>query len=935
MLRFWNVAWVSIVLACQATAIGPPHRPSAADVARAIRDLGDDSFAVRERASRFLWSAGRAAEPALLAAKSSPDQEVASRSNAILDQFKWGLYPDTPGDVQKLIHEYQQNVSNEPNGGQSGTDPRNMGIIERLREHGRPGYRALYRIAVADPNGHSKIYRELLWAAHVECRKWLEAYVMEEMSGTSPGKASLAGTDRSLDGLAAALDWAPGTLVDWERESFAHQLIRAKAVVEMIRTDRSVQAPLRLDVPGSVTGPRAFEAAILARSVGQSALAAQLALRSADESLLKSMLLENRDWQTLWQKSQAAEHAGDATYTPLTSAERALPGTALGERAALASRVGETRLFESLIAQLKQFEAKDSSYKEEVTYRANALLGNDRPDDAIELLKKAGRSDGAIDLLLLRLRYREATELASRPDDPKTEQSWQLDLARANLWSTLGEPDRAGIYFQKAIVGITQLDQDKSIAQAEWVEAIVQAGRRDLLLAQAARWRLEDPNNLELLLGALFPDNDKDANVWWRVLRAVRPGDSLEITLKLIEDLLEGRATAAQVKSYVAGPALAKVRSSVPDEDLWRDVWLASASAYHAMGRNDLAQAAVATLDRAKCSQEQLIRLGDLAAGRQDWVSASRDYGDAWRKWPEHDDGESASEAYGMAALALHLQGNALAGSGQADLGNRLKELAHWLPLADERARRKLLGKLEERHEQEAACRERELLSRTGEPGSLDTWLGRHGLARSLTVKKNYRRAANLVEPVLLERMQWNFIQGFGRYLSDSSLWHRNLAQVHLQAGRVKECVQEAERAEAVAPADIDLAIALCPELSRSGQAAEAEGLYRRMFERHKKVSLEYPRSAELHNNLAWLAVRCHRNLDEALAHARRAVELSPEHPEFIDTLAEAQFQSGDRSQAIENARRCVRLDPHREYYKKQLTRMEKGDSSAEVPPTD
>jgi tetratricopeptide (TPR) repeat protein len=753
---------------------------------------------------------------------------------------------------------------------------------------------------------------------------------MEEESGPSPGKAS-------LDGLAAALDWAPGTLADWEPESASQELIRTKAVLEVVRGGRSEQpSPFRPGIPAAVTERRALEAAILARALGQSTLAAQLAERSGDQSLQKCMLLENRDWPSLWQKSQGAERAGDLTYTPLSNvhvSEEHAPEQriiALGERAALARRVGEMRLFEKLIAELKRFDVNEASEQDGIAYRANALLGNDKTDDAVELLKKAGRADGAIDLLLLQLRYREAAEVASRPDDLRTERHWPLDLARARLWTTLGEPDKAATYFQKAIAGIMQVGRSPD----EWIDAVLQAGRRDLLVAQAARWRLEDPNDnsLELLLCGLFPDNDKDANVWCRMLRAVRPGESLEKTLKQIEDLLEGRATAALVQSCVARAGQAGVHSTVPEQD----VRVAAAGAYHVMGRDDLAQAVLAGLDRDKCSQEELIRLGDLAVARQDWATAKRDYEAAWRRWPGHDDGaESSSDAYGMAALALYLEGKSLAQSGRAELGNRLMELAHWLPLADERGRRKFLDKLEERHEQAAAYREMELVSKVGEPGSLQTWVGRLGLARSLTVKKNHHLAAELGEGLLLERMHWIFLQGFSRYLFISSLWHRNLALDHLHAGRVKECIQEAERGEAVAPADVDLAITLCPELTRSGQAAEAERLYRRMFERHKEVSMEFPRSAEMHNDLAWLAVRCHRYLDVALSHARRAVELSGEHAEFIDTLAEAEFQNGNQSEAIENARRCVRLDPRRDYYKKQLARMEKGDPSEEVPPAD
>jgi tetratricopeptide (TPR) repeat protein len=868
-----------------------------------------------------------------MAAKSSADPEVQTRAEAILERFKWDLYPDTPADVQKLVHDYQKNMSDGPNGVVVSGDRRKL--IKQLGEKGAPGYRALYKIALADPLGHKDVYGELVWAVHVESQKWLEACV-REVSGAKAGKTLVPGREPSLDGVVAALDWSPGWLADWDPDSSAYRLIRTKAVLWIIPSDLPGQpAGLQRNIPEAVVGDPAFEAAILARATGKPALAARLAERSGDRSLLKSMLVENRDWPSLWKKSQAAESAGEPTYTPLSSSEhvddRTLEVIALGERAALARRVGEPRLFESLIGQIRQFDPKDQSQDD---YRVNGLLGNGKTEDAIEVLKKAGRVDGAIDLLLLLLRYHEAIELASRPGDPATVQSWQMDLARARLWSAIGEPDKATAYFKKAYVEIMRLDDPRSGPQEEWIDAVVQASRRDLLVAQAAHWRLEaGSEDLTLLLKGLFPDSEKDANVWWRVLRVVRPGESLEKTLKHIEDLLLGHTTAAEIQSYLAASVLAKIKAGgITDNDLR----LASAFAYHAMGRDDLVPGTVAPMDLSKCGQDELIRLGDLAALREDWVAAIGHYDAAWRKWPGHDDNDDqVVEKRGMSALALYLEGRALARCGQADRGKRLQELAHWLPLADENARRKFLDQLEARHEQEATFRELELASKTGEPGSSYAWAGRLGVSRSLAAKKNYELAGNLQEQLLLERMHWVFSQGFGRYLVISGWRHRNLALAHLQAGRLKECIQESEEALAAAPADVDLAITLCPPLTRAGHAAEADRLYRRMFERHKQVSAEYPRSAELHNDLAWLSVRCHRDLKDALFHARRAVELSPEHPEFIDTLAECQFQNGHQAEAIESAKRCVHLDPRRPYYRKQLARMEKGDPTAEVPAAD
>src|ERR1700758_4291667 len=70
--------------------------PTAAEIARAVEQLGSNNFRQRQKASAFLWAAGKVAEPALQKALHSEDKEVARRARAILDKFKFGIYPDTP-----------------------------------------------------------------------------------------------------------------------------------------------------------------------------------------------------------------------------------------------------------------------------------------------------------------------------------------------------------------------------------------------------------------------------------------------------------------------------------------------------------------------------------------------------------------------------------------------------------------------------------------------------------------------------------------------------------------------------------------------------------------------------------------------------------------------------------------------------------------------
>src|SRR5688572_12646902 len=72
-------------------------------IARAIAELAHPDSRVRERASRFLWLAGKAATAALTEAAQSGDPEVAARARSILFDFKYGIYPDTPNAMRDII----------------------------------------------------------------------------------------------------------------------------------------------------------------------------------------------------------------------------------------------------------------------------------------------------------------------------------------------------------------------------------------------------------------------------------------------------------------------------------------------------------------------------------------------------------------------------------------------------------------------------------------------------------------------------------------------------------------------------------------------------------------------------------------------------------------------------------------------------------------
>ena len=101
--------------------------PTPDKIAEAIRQLGSDNFATREKATRFLWSAGRAAEADVQKAIVHENQEIARRALILHEKFRWGIYPDTPKEHLQLIDDFRQKkdldkavlalVTSDPKGG--------------------------------------------------------------------------------------------------------------------------------------------------------------------------------------------------------------------------------------------------------------------------------------------------------------------------------------------------------------------------------------------------------------------------------------------------------------------------------------------------------------------------------------------------------------------------------------------------------------------------------------------------------------------------------------------------------------------------------------------------------------------------------------------------------------------------------------------------
>src|SRR5262249_25593342 len=98
-------ALVAVLLLPAASPAQPA--PTKEQVAKWVKELGDNDFAVREAATKKLWGGGEAAEAAGAEAAGSDDAEVARRAGELAEKFRWGILPNTPPKVVELVGRYR------------------------------------------------------------------------------------------------------------------------------------------------------------------------------------------------------------------------------------------------------------------------------------------------------------------------------------------------------------------------------------------------------------------------------------------------------------------------------------------------------------------------------------------------------------------------------------------------------------------------------------------------------------------------------------------------------------------------------------------------------------------------------------------------------------------------------------------------------------
>ena len=895
----------------------PPAKPAAAagpsavanaEIQQAVADLGSADFSVRERATEKLWRAGAAAEPALQkAVRETEDFEIASRAQQLLQSFQLGIYADTPPETVALIRQFR-----------AGNYMIKQNLVQLARQRGTVDL--VQRLIAKETNPALRQQLNQILANTDPARQGANPFSTVVARGVDA--AGLAQRARQRLVQTGNFDSAELLL----RRGTSDESIRDYAALLLSRNKLNATiAQLRVGLAATdLAGQRRL--AWMLRANGDLPGAVAAARLTKDNELVQGLLAELADWKELARTDAKADCSALAANDEKTQS--------LARIMVFRHLAGEKDACDvAAAATLKAWKMRNSRDGQLL----GALLLCDRANQVIEACT-AQKPQVAFELLVCQSRMREAFKLV------------KLDVPIPNKfdWTAWLEDGKAPVDRERLQLAMQVLrslrlageDQPARDLTAAMLEAIgkklgenggemvalslmgleVEVGRADTADELAVKLLALDLKNPESVVYLLHHRQSAMALLLWKALRKQFPGEDRPAALKHLRRLLEDKPDAAAVAELRR--LLPDIESQIgaldteesPDDessDPEARKLLALATLCHRYGDSKLTDKYLARITPACISARTLIDRGNLYADEKQWTEAIASYKAAWNKT-------------GHSASALYLQGWAQTKGGDEAEGRKQMEIALAIPLGDGESRRDLAQTLARLHQDEEAARQRQWVLRLAglHDRSIVQVLMETGDAA--LEKPDKTGMTTVWQRVCVELLGGSvFFNETRYYCHPPTAAHDAHTSELLAAGKTAEALEELHQAEAAQPRDIQLALDSDPGLRKRGAAAEADALYQRMLQRHEELLHDFPRSALYHNDLAWLAANLDRDLDKALVHARKAVELDPQSAGILDTLAEVHFRRGNRAEAARLAKRCLEIDPDGEHYKKQLARFE------------
>jgi hypothetical protein len=719
--------------------------------------------------------------------------------------------------------------------------------------------------------------------------------------------------------VSGKLDEAEQLLRDADGDEGINQLVAYLAFEQRLADETAKVRQRYADVPNTKD---ARLLVYLLRAQGDLAAARQMAESVDDPALLRSLFVEERDWSrasALLAKSvQPSEVEPPSIIDPLKYVED------LGLLAAYQQLSGDIAAYDATAKRIQEFAEAHRDNSAVGWQCAEVLLLNGESETALTIADWA-KPFTAMNLHLLRHEYDQALAALGWKEDTAIDLPWYealpsegsspyqtqanrfnqaLQIAATLRTAERGEESERVLQFLEKFA--TDAPTDGSPNRESYLRqlsgGLSRMGLTERALAVGAL-SVGTNTSYANVLNDLYGTEANEARHWWSVLHAANKDEDPETRLRRIHRLMRP-GTSGPPEDF--DDLLEQTQQSAATHRTEEaSYWHAIGTTCRRLGRND---AAAACFAKAPEYVPAMRALADLFAVEQSWEEAAAQYEAVWQF--DHQQ-----------VGALYLAGDALRRCGHEDRGQELQGLAQRLSVHG-LVRHRLSTEMNERGLRDEAGEQWELLLKIGGTGSWE----RNDAARQLgdrTFVVDPARTADLWQHYIFGTYpaQTHFTHD-AYYLRMPMLIHKMRLLAAIRGQQWDVAAAELQLAQQPLPGDTPLVEEVVPLLDAAGQTSLGDAAVDRVVQHYQAATDRYPHMAYLHNNLAWAAARCHRRLDEALAHAEKAVALTPDHAGHIDTLAEVHFHRGDRDRAIQFSQKSVELRPGDTTLQRQLKRF-------------
>jgi tetratricopeptide (TPR) repeat protein len=873
------VFWTLITAAgLSAATVSPDSKEQAPDIAAQIAKLSDDSYPVRESATRELWKLGEAVLPELQQAARGRDPEAAIRARDLVRKIELGILPDSSSKIVELVMRYDQ-----------GSKDLRQRVIRELR--------------------NERAYRQILKLYALEKDRETLAMLDLEVQGVA------------LDAARECLSSDPPDI----RSAFDYLMMahpRAGEYMAMAGIHRSAGTlDKAIRESGEAAEPDHLQRFCLLASAGRLSEAADEAERAGLEVIsarLKMLAGDPLPWLAVAPSSpQAPSPPGLATYREVAAAiwrGEKPEANDLRELRRLALGGDEDDQVKTLML---LFLIGDHA-------EAEGLLTKLSPTAAFTHFDATERVDDALKSIGIDPEKPDYTAWAAKRfhvflEAPETERNELAEL------ETLGSfLERRGLYreleeaFVPSLVELSEANQDDFLML---ITRLFPQGADDHsppvirpVLKAAAAYAGDDEMRWVQVVEHLFDSYGSPAQVWsW--LAQMEPEMERGERLELLAGIHLLLPDAANRRASFHKKAWALVEKAEKVE------------------RKRLVEVLVGTLSSSK-DPELLLRcigeLEDAEGSRFGWdrykgmaFMALGRWDEAANLWLENakqEPGEPFYRVYAAACLRRAGKESAAAeqeakadllclgetralfqgGKAFAEAGDFARARVWWQRAANECSGDYVNFSDALDQLTDAACWESDwkTAATLREAGLLDLAIAPEKSAFSSSVCQK-------------ARVESDFMRGFALLPEDRS--------------RALETIRPALEQPF---ADTALADYFFAQLRAAGLVKLHDEAFEKHWNHIQSVISRFPTGENARNSAAWLASRATRHLDEAEKLLTGVLKTSPHQGAYLDTMAEIHFARGDRAKAVEYSDKALEEEPAN----LQLRRQHQRFTSAPLP---